>query len=106
MKFTHETSSCTVHFLDLYVRLRNRAIHTDLYIRPKDGHQYLPYQYSQRLHITTSIPYSQALRVSMICSSEKDFKTHVSHMKEWFLAKGYPELVANSQIDTVVFGKD
>ena len=27
-------------------------------------------------------------------------------MKEWFLAKGYPEIVANSQIDTVVFGKD
>ena len=42
----------------------------------------------------------------MICLSEKDFKTHVSHMKDWFLAKGYPEIVANSQIDTVVFGKD
>ena len=30
---------------------------------------------------------------------------HVSHMKEWFLAKGYPEIV-NNQIDKVVFGRD
>ena len=24
---------------------------------------------------------------------------HVSHMKEWFLARGYPEIVINNQID-------
>ena len=27
-------------------------------------------------------------------------------MKEWFLARGYPEIVVNNQIDKVVFGKD
>ena len=27
-------------------------------------------------------------------------------MKEWFLARGYPEIVANNQIDKVVFGRD
>ena len=31
---------------------------------------------------------------------------HVSHMKEWFLARGYPEIVVNNQIDKVVFGRD
>ena len=106
LKFTYETSSCTVNFLDLNVSLRNGALHTDLYIKPTDGHQYLHYQSSHPLHIKNSIPYSQALRVSRICSSEKDFKTHVSHMKEWFLARGYPEIVVNNQIDKVVFGRD
>ena len=82
LNFTYETSSCTVNFLDLNVSLRNGALHTDLYIKPTDGHQYLHYQSSHPLHIKNSIPYSQALRVSRICSSRKDFKTHVFHMKE------------------------
>ena len=42
----------------------------------------------------------------MICSSEKGFKTHVSRMKEWFLARGYPEVDVNNQIDKFVFGRD
>ena len=82
LKFTYETSSCAVNFLDLNVNLRNEAIHTDLYIEPTNGHQYLYYQSSHPLHIKISIPYSQALRVSRICSSQKDFKTHVSPTKE------------------------
>ena len=73
------------------------------YIKPTDGHQYLHYQSSHRLHIMNSIPYSQALRVSRICSSEQDFKMHVFHMKEWFLARRYPKIVVNKQIDKVVF---
>ena len=97
LKFTYETFSCTVIFLDLNVSLRNGALNTDLYIKPTDGHQYLHFQSSHPLHIKNSIPYSQALRVSRICSLEKDFKMHVSHMKEWFLARGYPEIVVNNQ---------
>ena len=82
------------------------VIHIDLYIKLTDCHHYLHYQYSHPLHIKTSIPFSQALRVNRICSSEKDFKTHVSHMEEWFLARGYSEIVVNNQIDKVVFGRD
>ena len=106
LKFIYETSSCTVIFLDLSVSLRNGAIHTDLYIKSTDGHQYLHYQSSYPLHITNSIPYSQALRVSRICSSEKEIKTLIFHIKEYFLARGYPEIVVNNEIDKVVFGRD
>ena len=27
-------------------------------------------------------------------------------MKEWFLARGYPEIVVSNQIDKVVFGRE
>ena len=60
LKFTYETSSYTVNFLDLNVSLNNGAIHTDLYIKPTDGDQYLHYQSSHPLHIKNSIPYSHA----------------------------------------------
>ena len=82
LKFAYETSSCTVNFLDLNVSLKNGTLHTDLYIKPTNSHRHLHYQSFHLLHIKNSIPYSQALRVSRICSSEKDFKMHVSHMKE------------------------
>ena len=61
-------SSCTVDFLDLNLSLRNSAIHTEHYFKPTNGHQHLHYQSSHPIHIKTSIPCSQALRVSMICS--------------------------------------
>ena len=106
LKFTYETSSGTVNFLDLNVSLRNGAIHTHFNIKPTDSHHYLHHHYSHPLQINTSIPCSQALKVNRICSSEKDFKTHVSHMKEWFLARGYSEIVVNNQIDRVISGRD
>ena len=107
LKFTYETSICTVSFLGLSISLKNGAIHTDIYIKQMDGHQYFRYQSSHSLLINTSIPYSQALRVSRICcSSENDFKTYVSCMKELVLARGYPEIVVNNQRDKVVFGRD
>ena len=31
---------------------------------------------------------------------------HVSHMKEWFSATAYPEIVVNNQFDKVNFGRD
>ena len=43
--------------------------------------------------------------MSRTCLSEKDFKSHVDRMKEWFLARDYPENVVNEKINKVVFGK-
>ena len=31
---------------------------------------------------------------------------HFSHIKKWFLARGYPKIVVNNQIDQVVFRRD
>ena len=106
LSLTYETSKNNINFLDLNVSLRDDAIHTDLYIKPTDGHQYLQYQPSHPHHIKVPIPYSQALRVSRICSSEKDFRAHICNMKEWFLAGGYPEKIVNDQVEKVVFGKN
>ena len=44
--------------------------------------------------------------MSRICSSEKDFKSHVDRMEEWFLDRDYLKTVVNEQINKVVFGKN
>ena len=69
---------------------------------PTDGHQYLHYPEQ----VKNSILYGQALRMSSICSSEKDFKGHVDRMKDWFLARNYAKNVVNEQINKVFFGKN
>ena len=68
-------------------------------------HQYLQYHSSCLLYIKNSIPYNKAIRINKICSSEKNFESHIPVMKEWFFARGYPEIVVNNQIENV-FGKD
>ena len=82
LRFTYETSKERVNFLDLNVSIWNGAISTDMYIKPTDGHQCLNYKSSHPEHINNSISYSQALRLSRMYSSEKDFKDHVDRMKE------------------------
>ena len=94
-----------VNSLDLTLNLRNGAISTYLFIKPTDGHQYLHCKSSHPKHIKNSRRHSQALRLSRICSSEKDFKGHADRMKEWLLARDYPKNVVNEQTNKVVFGK-
>ena len=105
LKFTYETSQNSANFLDINVSLKDGAIFTDLHIRPTDGHQFLHYKSSHPNHIKNSIPYSQALRISRLCSSQEDFSAHISNLKDWFLARDYPQKVVSEQIEKVVFGK-
>ena len=63
-------------------------------------------QYTQIFTLNKQmITSSSTISLLTLCSSKKDFKTHVSHMKEWYLALGSSETVVNSQIDKVVFGR-
>ena len=43
--------------------------------------------------------------MSGLCSSQIDFNAHMSNLKDWSLARDYPQKVVNEQIDKVVFGK-
>ena len=53
--FTYVTSSCTANCLDLNVSLTNRAIDTDIYIKPMDGTSTItlltPYTLRPQYHI-------------------------------------------------------
>ena len=80
MKLTHEFSKESLPLLDLKVKLLERKIKTDLYIKETDRHQYLHYSSSHPNHTKRSIVFSQALRMKRICSEEEDFKTHINEI--------------------------
>ncbi len=92
IKFTAETSTDRVAFLDTTVILEGNKLHTDLYTKPTDTHQYLSPQSCHPRHCTSSIPYSQSLRIKRICSREEDYRSRPEELKSYLLARGYKEL--------------
>ena len=105
IKFTHESSTESIPFLDLRVKLSQGKLETDLHIKPTDRHQYLHYSSSHPGHTKRSIVYSQTLRVARVCSHETDFRKHTTEMKSWFLKRGYPNNVIEKEMKKVKFSK-
>ena len=89
-------------FLDRHVSLKAGAIFTDLHIKPTDGQQFLHYKSCHSSHIKNSIPHSQSLRISAVCSLQNVFNARISNLKDWFLARDYPQKVVKEQIEKVV----
>ena len=61
IQFTSSDIGTTVPFLDVSVSLQNQKLHTDLYCKPTDKHQYLYYTSCHPKHTKNSLPYSLAL---------------------------------------------
>ncbi|XP_062619790.1 uncharacterized protein LOC134281322 [Saccostrea cucullata] len=100
IKFTYEHSTEEINFLDTTVRINNLGeLSTTLYTKPTDAHLYLHYNSNHPKHMLRSIPFSQALRIRRICSSDNDFEAHATIMKEHFLARSYPSSMLEQAIE-------
>ena len=75
IKFTYESNKEGIAFLDMKVSLINGKVFTDVYIKLTNRHQYLHYLSAHLYHTKKSVVFCQTLRISRLCSSEKDFKT-------------------------------
>ena len=94
-----------MEFLYLNVSVQNGCITTDFYTKSTDCHQYLNCSSAHLDHLKCFIIYSQALRLSNIYTYERDFQRHALDMKWWFLERGYPKKMIDSQMEKVKFGK-
>ena len=81
--FTHESNKEDSPYLHLNVELSGNKLSTDLYVKWIDRHQYLHYTSSRPEYEKKSAVYSQALRLSQICSEEKEFEKHICKVKSW-----------------------
>ena len=89
MKFTSSHSLTNVPFLDVMVSLHNGIIETDLFTKPTDKHQHLLSSLCHPHHTKKAIPFSLALRLRRICSTEAKFKHRINELKTYLLAGGY-----------------
>ena len=76
---------------------------TDRFVKSTDRHQFLHYTSSHPEHTKRSTVSSQALRISRICSYESDFVRRLGNMKSWFLERGYPSDLVESETKKVKF---
>ena len=93
-----EISTKCVSFLDTTVILVGGILHTDLYTKPTDTHQYLSSNSCHPKQCTTSIPYSQAIRLRRICSRREDFERRTNQLRAHLLVCGHDLQSVNIQI--------
>ena len=92
IKFTVESSTTQVNFLDVSVTINNEGgLTTSLYTKPTDSHNYLLYSSEHPRHLLRGIPYSQFLRVRRICTNIIDFRQHALTLASHFIRRGYPK---------------
>ena len=74
------------------------SLHSDLYCKPTDAHNYLAYDSAHPEHIKKSLPYSQLLRVRRICSKLEDFDRNAVLLASHFHRRGYPDDIIEQAI--------
>ena len=91
IKFTIEKSRTSVSFLDTEVHLDNSHLYTNLYVKPTDRNNYLPFDSAHPYHCKKGLPYGQFLRIRRICSRIEDFHRHCVNKAALLRQKGYPQ---------------
>ena len=91
IKFTREMPSANsgVAFLDTLVRIKDRRIHTELYIKPTSSLSYLHRESCHPKSTFKSLPYGEFLRIRRICSDLEDYDKHARSIEDGFLKRGY-----------------
>ena len=74
------------------------AINTDLYTKPTDKHQHLLYSSCHPLQTKKAIPFSLALRLQRICSTDETFKIRTTELTTYLLKRGYKRNFVTKQI--------
>ena len=84
--------------LDGQIRFDTNHICTDLYTKPTDKHQHQLYSSCHPLHTKKAIPFSLALRLRRICSTDETFNTRAAQLTTYLLKRGYNRNLVTKQI--------
>ena len=98
IKFSMEYSYNSVSFLDTIVYKEGTRLQTKLYRKETDRPSYLHKRSEHPRSLKQSIPYSQALRIKRICSTQKDYESSCQELAERFVNRGYQQEWVNEQI--------
>ena len=104
IKFTHEysnSSNQSLPFLDVQVHLNNGQIQTDLHTKPTDKHQYLLKSSCHPAHTKRIIPFSLALRLRRICSTDHFFNKRCYELINFLALRGYSRHLLKREINRV-----
>ena len=90
-------------FLDVQVHLDNSLIETDLHTEPTDKHQYLLKTSCHPAHTKRTIPFSLALRLRRICSTDDFFNKLCDKLINFLELRGYSRHFFKKEINQARF---
>ena len=100
IKFEFKYSQTKIEFLDVLVyKDHNNMLQTTIYRKQTDRQNYLDARSEHPKLLKDSIPYSQALRIKRICSSQQEFLNHTAKMINQFQKRGYDRSLIEQQIN-------
>ena len=86
------------------VSLHNGTIQTDLYTKQTDKHQHLLSSSCHPQHTKTSIPFSLALRIRRICSTNPTFQLRINELKAYLLLEDIiTSFLTHNSYDLLIF---
>ena len=88
-------------YLDTTVSLLGDVINTDLYRKPTDRVQYLLPSSCHPNHIFTNVPFSLALRILRICSTQETLEARLAELGAMLLSRSYNKNVVKNAITKV-----
>ena len=90
IKFTSSHSFTNIPVLDVSVSLTDHgSLSTDPYTKPTNKHQHPLYSSCHPLHTKKAIPFSLALRLRRICSTDATFNTRAAQLTTYVLKHTY-----------------
>ena len=93
IRFTIETNESGISFLDTFVYKQDNQIYTDIYQKPTDSHNYVPFTSAHTRQTKTNIPYTLARRIQMLVDDSSIRQVRFAELKDTLLNKGYPAQV-------------
>ena len=98
IKFIAEWSKTSINFLDVTVCLIEQVTETDLYVKPKDSHQYLQSSMCHPFHCRKGVPYSHALKLNCFCSETNSFDKGYNDLERCLQERGYSSKLVGKEI--------
>ena len=89
IKFEHNISHSKISFFDtLIYKDKNNSFQATLYRKSTDQQSYLHAHSDRPKSLKRSIPYSQALRIKIICSTLTEYKKHCAILNQNLIERG------------------
>ena len=94
-----ELRSKKLPFLDILICKKNTKIHTDIYYKGTDSHQYLDFFSCHRRHVKQNIPYALARRICIIVAKDDIRNIRLGELETFLTNQNYPKKLINNGIE-------
>ena len=96
--FTHEISDKQLPYLNVLLYIENGRLLTDIYYKPTDCHDYLPFKSCHPGHVARNIPFTLARMIATIVDDPEKKKFRFSELSIWLIQSGYPKVLISEAI--------